>query len=534
MIAAIRSAITNLTRLVFIQPYGTNLCEPQTSVWLLIARANVFVIAAGDALAWSYLGYTMAAGNARWFAATILGLVVFVFIAGLDLSFVMLDTWQPRQAGPQATSTMGQRALHWLRSNGWKARIAIASRILLVIGSFLITAPFVAQLVFWRDVRAELDRFNSNLVAARRSQLEAAHAKTRAQLTDEQRSLAERLENEIAGKGRSARFGVGPTARELQRQAALLDKRILSQDQAAATELAMYDAASPSVLALKYGVQQQQDGPDSRARAVETLRATSAGYRVVEGIIRALLFGLFVALLVLKAFQPRTVTVYFSETLQSVYAQMIRGGYDTLLDGYQRIDVTRMTALGFEEWHDLKFVDLLRAYSFQSKLDDIAAVQKMQEAGITSVETRTGDEVREMQVHLAKAVAATLALENEAQHKTDVVATLVNELTACEEDIALVETRIASVGRAKHLFAIAGRHDQLEKEVVGIRNRLAAAKVASADAERRLTISRQRRDTLDSAIQKTGMLMVKAADSLAQSRLTMLDEIMKQKLDPPK
>src|SRR5687767_10243493 len=97
MLAAIKSALSNISRLVFIKPHGENLCDSQTSVWLLIARTNVFIIAACDALAWSYLGYTMATGPAGWIAAAALGLILFIFVGGLDVAFVMLDTWTPRE-----------------------------------------------------------------------------------------------------------------------------------------------------------------------------------------------------------------------------------------------------------------------------------------------------------------------------------------------------------------------------------------------------------------------------------------------------
>ena len=193
----------NFLRLLALTPYGDNLSEPQTSVWLIKARAYVLIVGGADAFAWSYLGYTMATGNARWYAAAAVGLLVFVAVGSLDASFIMLDTWQEKEPELRNLSPM-QRMRRWLNQGNLKTRLAIITRVLLLCGSFYITAPFLAQLVFWRDVNAELARQNATTISTTRSNLATRLDADLTSLQTKRGETARRLEQEIAGRGGAA------------------------------------------------------------------------------------------------------------------------------------------------------------------------------------------------------------------------------------------------------------------------------------------------------------------------------------------
>ena len=296
-----------------------------------------------------------------------------------------------------------------------------------------------------------------------------------------------------------------------------------------------FDGAGPALRAERYGITQQTDGPDSRARAVEVLRNASSGYAAVEGIIRALLLGLFIAFLVLKAFQPDVISVYFSERLQSVYEQMLKGGYDHLLDGLQKVDIKKMTVLGFEEWYSTSFKAIHGAFERRKVLDQIAAEQKMQEDGITSVESRTGEEIEEMQQKLVLATDAALKLEREYQEQSNLVEQHQRELSDLEENIRsaddFVNAQLQSAGNAKRVLSIVRSQPSWEGEITRLKNELAKGRAQADDTNRRLTIAKTRRDTISKAVEATSLLMAKASNAVADSRADMIDAIRKQKPD---
>jgi hypothetical protein len=73
--------------------------------------------------------------------------------------------------------------------------------------------------------------------------------------------------------------------------------------------------------------------------------------RLTERAGQAFLGFLFVALVLLKLFEPRSVKVYFSEWLQDLYRQYQGGLFDPHLDFAERsIGSAPMTPLRFEDW----------------------------------------------------------------------------------------------------------------------------------------------------------------------------------------
>ena len=88
--------------------------------------------------------------------------------------------------------------------------------------------------------------------------------------------------------------------------------------------------------------------------------------------LRSFLTFLFLGLVILKLFQPRSVGIYFSEQLQSLYTDYSQGKFDEYLDAHDGArSGTPMTPQRFEEWcltsyRDVRLLDEQRRASEQA------------------------------------------------------------------------------------------------------------------------------------------------------------------------
>ncbi|HEU4520454.1 MAG TPA: DUF4407 domain-containing protein, partial [Thermoanaerobaculia bacterium] len=185
-----------LSRLFTLRPYGDHLVDGVARLWLVLASINILSIAFCDAVAWGYFAYTTAQGLAAYTAAAIAGLIVFMLVGSVDAMFVMHDRSQWR----------------------WREYAAIGARIALVILTFTVTAPFLTQLFFARDIEASILRRNEQSIAAKRMEVSANLDRSIAAIGERMTARRRDLEREIAGSGTSGRYGRGPTAAAIERE----------------------------------------------------------------------------------------------------------------------------------------------------------------------------------------------------------------------------------------------------------------------------------------------------------------------------
>jgi chromosome segregation ATPase len=77
----------------------------------------------------------------------------------------------------------------------------------------------------------------------------------------------------------------------------------------------------------------------------------SRDYSGARTALTVFLSFLFLGLVILKLFQPRSVTIYYSEQLQSLYTDYLQGKFDEHLDPHDRpASGVPMTPQRFEEW----------------------------------------------------------------------------------------------------------------------------------------------------------------------------------------
>lgn len=477
--------LRTLSRLFTLRPYGNQLVNGVTETWLLLAAINILSIAFCDAVAWAYFGYTTAHGYAAWATAAIAGLIVFTLVGSLDAMFIMHDRSDKR--------------------NVRRERLAVAARVVLVILTFTVTAPFLTQLFFARDIEAAIKRRNEQTIGARRGQI--AEQLSRRQLD---------LEKEIAGTGASGRFGRGPTAAAIEREITALNGELQAFDRA---------VTEPEVLASRYGIDLVREGPDTRARVIAELEQTES-FRATRRTIKAFLVFMFLGLVCLKLFQPESVRIYYSGELQAAYARLQAGVFDHRLDPREKASGTAMSPVRFADWYenDQQVRDMTERLRDQTA----SAVErlKVQEDAVRVLHETLRQDIGKMHEELAAASKASDELElqvescrRELEPLTVKIAEQQQALDDFQYDVSaelpLADQQLLLASRSRTVRALA-------------ENRTSAAAL-SASLERltrRLEASRQYESQLRASLSASDREVTDLTKALQEARQRRLADIL--------
>lgn len=414
----------SVVRRLALKPYGDELLTRSADFWLFSARLIILTMAAAEGIAWAYMGALMSRSHPI-IAAAIAGLFVFILVWIIDATFMTLDL----SRGFYEQVLLGKKEESQVKEK-LKLAAGIAARVAIVSASLFITAPFLAQAIFAGDVRDEMTRRNASTVATRRAEIEQPFLARSAELRREQKALEQQRVYEAAGVGPSGRYGRGPALETIERQ--LVEKRNESAavEGSRASALARFDKLSQPELEQQYGLRFLSPGVQSSGELLTDL-LENPRFTGAELAIRAFLAFLFLGLLILKVFQPRSVAVYFNEQLHSIHDEYRKGLFDGYLPEAQRAAAGgTMEPLRFEDW-------CLNTYSVIRKEDEhrrataresrihellVEQFQRLETAARAEIQPliqrhestlRAIDEV-EAELHRARTAAATA--EAELQH----------------------------------------------------------------------------------------------------------------------
>ena len=347
------ATLAGLARRLSLKPYGDELLTRSADFWLFSARLIIITMALAEGIAWGYMGALMSRAY-PWLAAAIAGLFVFTLVWIIDATFMTLDL----------SRGFYERVLLGKEESPRKEKIklvgGIAARVAIVSASLFITAPFLAQAIFAADVEDEMTRRNASAVAMKRAEVERPFTVRLGELQREQQKLEEQRVSEAAGVGPSGKYGRGPVLETIERQ--LADKRseIATIDASRAAALTRFDKLTPSQLEQQFGIRFLAPGVQSSGELL-TGMMKKPEFTGAELAVRAFLAFLFLGLLILKVFQPRSVAVYFNEQLHSVHDEYRKGLFDQYLPAAERGGT--MEPLRFEDW-------CLNTYSLIRKEDE--------------------------------------------------------------------------------------------------------------------------------------------------------------------
>lgn len=330
-------------RRLALKPYGDELLTRSADFWLFSARLIILTMALAEAIAWGYMGALMSRSYPL-VAASVAALFVFILVWIIDATFMTLDL----------SRGFYERVLLGKQENPAQEKLklaaGIAARVTIVSASLFITAPFLAQAIFAADVQDEMSRRNAVAVATKRAELEQPFVARSSELRREQQQLERQRVQEAAGVGLSGKYGRGPALETIERQ--LQDKRndLAAVEAARAAALARFDRLAPPQLEQQYGLRFLTPGVHASGELLDDLLKTKQ-FTGAELAVRAFLAFLFLGLLILKVFQPRSVAVYFNEQLHSIHDEYRKGLFDSYLPEPERASAGgSMEPLRFEDW----------------------------------------------------------------------------------------------------------------------------------------------------------------------------------------
>jgi hypothetical protein len=506
-------ALRQFWQRISLQPYGDALRTPGAAFWIFCARVAIFVMAAAEAVSWSYLGYYIGQSSLPYATAAVTGLAIFSVIWIVDASFITLDTARSRDEAAILGRVSDGRSDRLRLAGGLLIRAAIIS------ATLFISAPFLAQLVFYRDINAEMGRRDAALVAQKRAELAASFDARAAALQAERRELDAASIREAAGAGPSGRMGRGPAVATIERRLADLDVRQAGVASERQTALARFDALDRDALRQQYGLELTGDGIRERGRILDALSADDA-YANAELAIRAFLAFLFLALIVLKLFQPASVSVYYSELLQDLGAQYRAGAFDAWLPpeerSYARVG---LTPLRFRAWCADNYRSVRADEEKERRLTHALALRNARASELRELRRATEAELQPLRSACAAEKEAIAALHDELR-------TVEGERSAMESELAARERALGSLASTMRggiegdaFLRAADAQSAVEREASALRESLRANDARRAALDRRMRSHDGQLETMGQRLAGREALLEKLDDELA--RLTL-------------
>lgn len=344
-----------IVRYLTLRPFGAEMLTPGVALWTLSARALVFLMAACEGVAWGYVGSLFSETWGRWPIAVCVGSAMFAVVWVIDAQFLTVD-----RAYLDHVRLLLRREPTAAENRGARAAMAgVLIRIAFVLASLTITAPFLSQLVFSRDIESHLSSGDTDAVSERRAALEQAHRAALEPIAAKAHDAQVRLEKEIGGAGASGRYGYGPTARSIEDEIASLTDEQTTLVARQTEETSNFESAvdrwqktgDASELSSRWSVSMQSRGILGHWSAFQVVRA-SEEHAQVELVIKAFLALLFLGVLILKFYEMSSCKLYFSEILQDYWQAWRAGAYDRLLPERDRSGATpcAMTPRRFEKF----------------------------------------------------------------------------------------------------------------------------------------------------------------------------------------
>ncbi|HEY0372493.1 MAG TPA: DUF4407 domain-containing protein [Thermoanaerobaculia bacterium] len=452
---------------ISLKPYGASLCTPAARLWMASSAVAVLLMALAEAAAWSYVGWFLGTSIWRGVSAAIVGLTVFTLVWILDSTLLTLDTTRhehkeflKRLSVPVFgfDTTQPSRFIRFLRSGG----LGIFARIGMVVGSLLISSPYLTQLVFLQDVSAVLQKQDATKVTELRRQLATTLDTNTRLLVERETSLRQELIREVAGKGPSGRFGRGPTVKVMEARLQEIQTQIETAERERARQLAAFDRLAPDQLTRQYGVLLQSGGIQARSAAMDVVKQ-QPGYLMTEWTVRAFMFGLFLAVLILKLFQPHSVEVYYSEARQDCYARYLTGQFDGMLSEKERVSAGgSITPLRFDEWFRVDYLEYLQQARLMAEMGAVNTHYQTSEEKLRAIESSAQTDMQPLLEDYDAVVTEVATIRNQLLEIESSLQSTEQQVSAHQKSIEALSSAIKyprAVGAEEYLYVLDTRKE---------------------------------------------------------------------------
>ena len=511
-----------------LKPHGDNLCGLKAEMWLLLLRSSVLLIAGCEAAAWGFIGYLMAEATHPWIAAALIGGAVGCLIGGLDAAFVMIDFSPIRRAEQTTASPQGstpfQRALSIVKRNFTKAHLGAIVRMVMVAVSLTITAPFLAQLLFSRDIAERQQAISNKARSDARATIVNKYKQQEDDLREQMRRIEDNRSREIAGRGLSRRFGAGPVTRSMTEQIATVRGQLDALESQAAKDILQFDGADSTTLAQRYGVILPADGIVARFEALRGMEKIP-GFRWTENAFRILLAGFFFGLVIFKWYEPRALEVYFDEELQGAFEDYRGGRYDKFVVDPQLTPRGEVSPLWFWKWYYGSVKLRERAEQLKDKLVAITARHNDFEAAAQQLSGNPGQEMEALQARRTEVLQALEPLLANLQKETDDIERLRSEVAECEAELVNVPAMIAATNKPGDRAAIIATKNEWEDLLRQRQQALRQQNHKIAEAQRRHDSKQAELKELDTVIATLGRSLSELTDSIINARIQTVRDL---------
>lgn len=434
---------------LFLFEHGAHLLRPTAASWLLYMWFLITLMAGAEFLAWFKIFGVALPSTVTWMAAPLAaawGLTIWI----VDATFAKLDV-SPDYQKLAACKTPDEAEK--LRTDGRrKLRRGWALRGGMICLAALVSIPMATRSFDERKVLQEMQAENSRAIAAFRLTTTRAEDAKIAAILAAQQAQRDKLENETAGnkKSISGHTGDGPVARAVKLNMASLQRDLDLARADKAGRLAAIASMTPEQLRQE-GVELVSNNADTQGRIRAKLERAGGGDRIYglpasQVIASALLCLLFVMMVLLKLFQPRSVVTYLNDYLQEEYEKYLAGGFaalpPTILDPSDRHDgPSPMRAQRFDTWYHGGY--LPAQASLEAQREKAAAVAE-QSARLQAILDRKANAIvrkQRAEAALDDALTAKWAVETELSENRNAIAEL--EQKMLETTVKLARRRRA-------------------------------------------------------------------------------------------
>ncbi|MCZ6621461.1 MAG: hypothetical protein O7C72_06135, partial [Deltaproteobacteria bacterium] len=341
-------SLSNFSKLAVLRPYGKYLLTPAASVWFLFMAFLVSIMAIVEGATWGIIS-TYVIPDPYKMAAVFVGLIIFALIWIFDSSLVTLDLSTPPSSDRKEFQRNTSLTMFFSSRLGWGALLRIA----VITTSLLVTAPLLTQLLLSEDIEEVLNRQRGEIRVQLLTDVAREHSPKLDKLNELLHALRRNLTGELAGRGQSGLYGDGPVAKAIRDQINIYELKAKKVQQQMEQEIELIETSGAQELATRYGVAPLQNTFGNRRQIQHSLLKASDNqqYKTLELLARIFLTFIFIALVGLKVFQPRSVGIYLDEHLQDMYLRYLSGGLDHSIEEIEYADgVSPMTPYRFQDW----------------------------------------------------------------------------------------------------------------------------------------------------------------------------------------
>lgn len=440
MLSNMREFLADKLKELVAPPYGNSLLTTPAKIWFFFGRTAIFIMAAEEGLAWGYFGSTLSPNLIlASIASLITGLFAFMLVVSIDIALMNFDLyWSYYQEklfdDPPKLSQKAETIAGFI------------GRSVFVILSLIVTSPFLTQLFFYTDINKELAVEKSARVAAARELVKNNHDEAIKKVSSFIEKDREELTKEVAGKGISGQRGDNKVAATIRAKIAAETAQLKELEERQTNELTMFDNAVANddlaLLSNRFKVVVGNVGPVERNQALGRVKSSPA-FQERERSIKAAFILVFLGLLMLKLFQPKSVAIYLSEHVQDFYKQFKEGNMKEILDSLKVVN-KEMTPYEFNDFLINRYSKMIKLQRKESREKELRTLIQECEKTEKQERERFGSAIQNKTQDLKNIESQLTKVEEEKKTQSSKIENLKPQITSATAFVTTLQKELAN------------------------------------------------------------------------------------------